>query len=92
MGPDVEGGAGGGVVRVWLVTAAEPIPSDGVRPMRWSYRDEARRGDHICYISDLRKLRSHFPGWDVSRPLEATLEEMVRAEWDRTSKAERAAG
>ena len=61
-------------------------------PMRWSYRDEARRGDHICYISDLRKLRSHFPGWDVSRPLEATLEEMVRAEWDRTSKAERAAG
>src|SRR5918994_3658289 len=28
------------------------------------YVEEARRGDHICYISDLRRLRADFPDWD----------------------------
>jgi CDP-paratose 2-epimerase len=32
-------------------------------PLRLSYRDTNRIGDHICYISDLTKIRSHFPNW-----------------------------
>ena len=80
---------GGRENSVSVLEAIEKVGALVGTPMRWSYRDEARRGDHICYISDLRKLRSHFPGWDVSRPLAATLEEMVRAEWDRTPRAER---
>ena len=31
--------------------------------LRYQYKDENRIGDHICYISDLRKIRSHFPNW-----------------------------
>ena len=83
---------GGRENSVSVLEAIEKVGALVGTPMRWSYRDEARRGDHICYISDLRKLRSHFPEWDVSRPLEATLEEMVRAEWNRTPRAERAVG
>ncbi len=30
--------------------------------VRHSLSDTNRVGDHICYISDLRKLKSHFPG------------------------------
>ena len=30
------------------------------------YVEEPRRGDHICYISDLRRLRADYPDWDVS--------------------------
>ena len=30
-------------------------------PLRYRYVDRARKGDHICYISDLTKLQSHFP-------------------------------
>ena len=30
------------------------------RPVRWEYDEQNRRGDHICYISDLAKLQSHF--------------------------------
>lgn len=41
---------------------------------QWSYVDQNRVGDHICYYSDLRKLRSHYPGWDVS----VSLPEIVR--------------
>ena len=51
----------------------------------YTYRDEPRRGDHICYISDLSKLRSHFPAWRITRSLDVILEEMVKAEQDRVA-------
>jgi CDP-paratose 2-epimerase len=34
------------------------------------YVDEARRGDHICYISNLARLREHYPGWELSISLD----------------------
>jgi CDP-paratose 2-epimerase len=30
------------------------------------YVDTPRRGDHICYISNLRKFRTHYPAWTVA--------------------------
>jgi CDP-paratose 2-epimerase len=50
------------------------------RCVRWEYRDEARKGDHICYITDLRKLRSHLPNWSLTYDLERIFEEMVQSE------------
>jgi len=47
------------------------------RPMKWRYVDENRSGDHICYYSDLRKLKSHFPGWDLTYSLDRIVAEMV---------------
>ena len=46
-------------------------------PMRHEYVETARQGDHICYISDLSKLRAHYPGWDITVPLSRILEEIV---------------
>jgi CDP-paratose 2-epimerase len=51
--------------------------------VRWAYRDQNRIGDHICYMSDLRKMRSHFPEWSITRRLPDIVEEMVRAERQR---------
>jgi CDP-paratose 2-epimerase len=56
------------------------------RPVRWEYREEARKGDHICYISDLRKLRSHFPKWSLTRSLDKIFEDIVEVEM-KNSKA-----
>ncbi|MBD2459686.1 NAD-dependent epimerase/dehydratase family protein [Oscillatoria sp. FACHB-1407] len=53
------------------------------RKVDWVYVDKNRIGDHICYISDLRKLKSHFPGWTITRSLTDILEEMIKAEIDR---------
>lgn len=39
----------------------------------------ARRGDHICYYTDLTRLRARLPGWRVSRSLGSIVEEMVAA-------------
>ena len=43
------------------------------------YHDEARIGDHICYYSDLRRIRSHYPEWDISISLQQTIREIVDA-------------
>jgi CDP-paratose 2-epimerase len=53
------------------------------RKIQWRYHDQPRRGDHICYISDLRKFTSHYPEWQITRSLADILVEMVRAERDR---------
>ena len=49
------------------------------RPVPTVYRDEARKGDHVCYISDLGKLRSHFPSWRLTLSLDQILEDLLRA-------------
>ena len=41
------------------------------------YVDAAAQGDHICYYSDLRKMKAHYPGWDITRSLPATVREIV---------------
>lgn len=33
------------------------------------YVEQNRIGDHICYYSDLTKMRQHYPGWDITIPL-----------------------
>jgi len=57
--------------------------------VQWEYRDEARKGDHICYISDLRKLRAHFPNWKLTYNLERILEEIVESEEGHVRNARR---
>ena len=50
----------------------------GVR-LEVDYVDAPRKGDHICYISDLRKLRAHFPKWDVTYSIEDICREIAAA-------------
>lgn len=50
------------------------------RKVNWEYVESNRIGDHICYISDLRKMKSHFPGWGITRSLKQIFQEIVTAE------------
>jgi CDP-paratose 2-epimerase len=47
------------------------------RSLDVEYVDEPRRGDHICYISDLGHLQSEYPGWRVIVTLDEILRELV---------------
>ncbi len=49
------------------------------KPMVYTYVDQNRIGDHICYYSDLRKMRVHYPAWDISVSLEETVRQIVDA-------------
>jgi CDP-paratose 2-epimerase len=53
------------------------------RKLDWRYVEEARKGDHICYISNLGKFRTHYPNWRVTRSLDSILEEMIAGERSR---------
>lgn len=50
-------------------------------PMVWEYVDHAREGDHICYISALRKIQSHYPNWNLTKSLDAIFQEIVQS-WE----------
>lgn len=56
------------------------------KKMNYEYFDKNREGDHICYISDLSKMRAHYPGWDISIPLNKIFEEIVEAWHKRGAK------
>lgn len=49
------------------------------KKQRYSYVEENRAGDHICYYSDLRKLQEQFPQWKITKPLPSILEEIVKS-------------
>lgn len=50
------------------------------KAMRWKYSDQARSGDHICYYSDLSKMKEHYPNWDLSVSLKSTVAQ-IAASW-----------
>jgi CDP-paratose 2-epimerase len=45
--------------------------------IEFRYEERPRVGDHICYISDLRKFQTHFPNWHISRSLPAICSEII---------------
>jgi CDP-paratose 2-epimerase len=52
------------------------------KPQKYKYVDENRAGDHICYYSDLTKMKAHFPGWRITRSLREIFSEIVES-WEK---------
>jgi CDP-paratose 2-epimerase len=59
-----------------ILEAFEMIESLTGLKMKFEYIDQNRQGDHICYISDLSKIKSHYPAWEVSISLQRIMEEI----------------
>ncbi len=57
------------------------------KKMNWRYIDENRIGDHICYYSDLRKMKMHYPAWNITKTLPVILEEIATS-WKRRLPAD----
>jgi CDP-paratose 2-epimerase len=49
------------------------------KKMLYDYVDKNREGDHICYISNLNKMRRHYPVWNITKSLDHIFEEIYRA-------------
>jgi CDP-paratose 2-epimerase len=47
------------------------------KKMNWKYVEENRKGDHICYISDLAKFKSHYPNWKVTIDLDEIFRQII---------------
>lgn len=64
-----------------ILEAFERVSGLTGKPMKSEYVEKAREGDHICYISNLSKLRTHYPGWDITKSLDDIFSEVVGA-WE----------
>ncbi|MBC8138300.1 MAG: NAD-dependent epimerase/dehydratase family protein, partial [Fibrella sp.] len=53
--------------------------------LTYTLSDDNRAGDHIWYVSDVRKFQKDFPGWAYTYDLKRTLAEMVAATQERNS-------
>jgi CDP-paratose 2-epimerase len=50
------------------------------RPLNWSYAEGNRAGDHIWWISDVRRFQSHYPDWSYRYDIRGILGEIHGAE------------
>lgn len=68
-----------------ILEAFDRIAAISGRRMQYEYVDKNRMGDHICYISDLTKMRTHYPDWDITLSLDDVFQgihEAYRARLD----------
>jgi CDP-paratose 2-epimerase len=61
-----------------MMEAISKIESLTGRKARIEWKDEARHGDHIWYVSSMDKFRSHFPAWKQEYDIDRLLEEIVQ--------------
>jgi CDP-paratose 2-epimerase len=78
---------GGRANSISILEAFDLIVSISGKKMAHEYVDQNRAGDHICYISNLDKMKAHYPGWSITRDLKTTFIEIHKA-WVQREKVE----
>jgi CDP-paratose 2-epimerase len=73
---------GGRSNSVSILEAFDVISQISGKKMKYEYVDRNREGDHICYISDLRKMKSHYPGWFITKTITDIFEEIYDS-WNK---------
>jgi CDP-paratose 2-epimerase len=48
------------------------------KKMIYEYIDENRIGDHICYYSDLSKMKDHYPEFGITKNLNYIIENISK--------------
>ena len=74
---NIGGGRGNSISILEAFTKIESI--SGIK-MNFDYSETNREGDHICYLSNLSKMKSHYPGWGITKSLDDIFCEIV-ASW-----------
>ena len=72
---------------VSMLEAIAKIAEMTGKKLNWKYVEEARKGDHICYISDLRKFQSHYPNWSITRSLDNIFAEIIAAQHEQQASS-----
>jgi CDP-paratose 2-epimerase len=49
------------------------------KKITYEYTEAHREGDHICYISNMARFKSHYPGWQITRSLDDIISEIIDA-------------
>lgn len=65
-----------------ILEAFDRVATLSGRKMEYEYVDKNREGDHICYISDLTKMQTHYPSWEITKSLDDIFME-IYAKWQQ---------
>lgn len=66
-----------------ILEAFKRIEAFSGKEMLYEYVDKNREGDHICYISDLRKIKRHYPNWNLTKSLDDIFSEIYHTWLER---------
>ena len=66
-----------------ILEAFEICESFSGKKQLFEYVDGHRIGDHICYYSDLTKIRKHYPKFQLINSLGDTIQQIVKAQNSR---------
>ena len=67
-----------------ILEAFEICESFSGKKQKYEYLDENRIGDHICYYSDLTKIKEHYPEFEIQNNLENTIKQIMIAQNTRS--------
>jgi CDP-paratose 2-epimerase len=70
---------GGRANSVSILEAFSLISEISGKSMRYEYVDQNRQGDHICYISNLAKIKAHYPGWEITKDIPTIFYEIYES-------------
>ena len=56
------------------------------KKLNYAYSDQNRIGDHIWYVSDLDKFKSHYPKWKINYTTEKIMEEICQENYKKWSR------
>jgi len=59
------------------------------RKLDWTYTETNRIGDHIWYVSDIRKFQAHYPAWRQQYNLRQLLEDIYNKNIERWASLEK---
>ena len=77
---------GGRENSISMLEAIHKIEAMSGKKLNWKYVDENRKGDHICYISDLTKFKSHYPNWKVTVGLDEIFRQIISEHSERLKR------
>jgi CDP-paratose 2-epimerase len=66
-----------------MIEAIQVIEELTGKKLNFKLTDQARAGDHIWWISDVRKFQKDYPGWSYQYDLRTILKEIVDATQER---------
>ena len=78
---------GGRENSISMLEAIAKVEEMSGKKLNWNYVDENRKGDHICYISDLTKFKSHYPNWKITIGLDEIFRQIIADHMQRTLSA-----
>jgi CDP-paratose 2-epimerase len=74
---EVYNAGGGRQSNISMLEAITKIEALTGKKAQVTYDDTPRMGDHIWYISDLAKFKSHYPEWDITYDIDAILQDLT---------------